>query len=62
LEVSLKEAAGIFVDVLWCRFQGADEEAQKILNYTQNDILNREVCVSYYPIGFVCIIMHDMSR
>jgi hypothetical protein len=40
LEVSLKEAAGIFVDVLWCRFQGADEEAQKILNYTQNDILN----------------------
>jgi hypothetical protein len=49
LEVALEEAAGIFVDVLWCRFQGANEEAQKILNDTQNDILNREVHASTYP-------------
>jgi hypothetical protein len=52
LEVTLEEAAGTFVDVLWCRFQGADEEAQKILNNTQNDILNREVGVGY-PIGSI---------
>jgi hypothetical protein len=50
LEVALEEAADTFVDVLWCRFQGADEEAQKILNNTQSDILNRPVRVSPYPI------------
>jgi hypothetical protein len=38
LEVVLEEAAGTFVDVLWCWFQGADEEAQKILNVAQNEI------------------------
>ena len=43
LEVTLEEAAGTFVDVLWCQFQGTDEEARTILNNTQNDILNREV-------------------
>jgi hypothetical protein len=48
LEVALDEAAGTFVDVLWCRFQGADADAQEILNNTQNDILNREVRACIY--------------
>ena len=48
LEVALDEAASTFVDVLWCRFQGAGAKAQDILNNVQYDVLNREVCISDY--------------
>ena len=48
LEVSLDEATGTFVDVLWCRSQGEDAKAQEILEKVQYEVLNREVRISIY--------------
>ena len=43
LEVKLEEAVGVFVDVLWCRFEGRDEDAISILNGVQHEFLNQPV-------------------
>jgi len=53
LEVSLDEATGTFVDVLWCRFQGADAKAQEILENVQYEVLNREVHNSFMQKSFI---------
>ena len=50
VEVTIGEAASIFVDVLWSRSQGADAEAKEILDNMQDDILNREVRICTHPI------------
>ena len=44
LEVAIDKAAGVFVDVLWWRLQGKDDEALKLLNNVQVEILNHSVC------------------
>jgi hypothetical protein len=43
LEASLEDAVPVFVDVLWCRFQGRDEDAIHILNEVQDELLQRPV-------------------
>jgi len=45
LEVALERATGTFVDVLWCRFQGKDDEALNILNKVQ---LDASVCSMFF--------------
>lgn len=42
LEVAMEEASGLFVEVLWRRFQGKDNEAHSLLDQLQRDLLERQ--------------------